>query len=329
MAKKKLKPPPGRSASRRPAGNLGWWLGIGALVLIGILLVVVSRSDRTGSDIVRELEAPTIGDADEVTIESIPVEPFDRIDEGDVIFTASADGETREVTSPIDGFVVALAFSEGDTVETGGLVATVQTGVDFDATNTAGQHWHTAYGVYVCNTWLPPVGEFTANIHSHGDGLFHAHPLSNAEAGRNATVREFFVNGGMSISETSLRYSDGNTYRSGEVDCDGEEGVLQWALNGEVMEGDPGDLVIGNGDVLAVAFVPEGEEFPTLPPTTPQLPEHGVVAKHPDFQASEGEAGEGEAGEGEAGEGEADEGEATTTTAPGSTTTAAAPEGGE
>lgn len=306
MAKKKLKPPPGRKAARRPTANLGWWAGITALVLIGVLLIVASRGERSRDSIVHELEAPTLGNADEVTISTIGFTQFDRVNAGETIFSVEAGDESADVESPVDGFLVGLAFSEGDAVEPGALVATVQTGPDFDSTNVAGHHWHTAYGVYVCNTWLPPIGEFSGNIHSHGDGLFHAHPLSTAEAGSNATVSKFFETAGMSISEDRLRYSDGNTYQSGEVDCDGSPGIMQWALNGEIQEGNPGDLVIGNGDVLAIGFVPEGEEFPTLPPTAGQLPEHGVPAKHPEFQAPETEAppGDGDTG----GDGDVDTG---------------------
>ena len=61
-------------------------------------------------------------------------------------------------------------------------------------------HWHAAYGVYVCDASVPDLPEFTApqngGNHTHGDGLFHIHPFSPARAGENATLVNWFEDAG-------------------------------------------------------------------------------------------------------------------------------------
>src|SRR3954464_11404283 len=41
-------------------------------------------------------------------------------------------------------------------------------------------HWHAAYGFYVCDHFLPALPESPKDpegIHTHGDGVFHIHPF--------------------------------------------------------------------------------------------------------------------------------------------------------
>ena len=53
-------------------------------------------------------------------------------------------------------------------------------------------HWHAAYGVYVCDAFRPPVTDVssddTTGIHTHGDGIIHTHPFVASAAGKNATL---------------------------------------------------------------------------------------------------------------------------------------------
>ena len=58
-----------------------------------------------------------------------------------------------------------------------------------------GDHWHIAWGVYVCDKFIKlpePTGNDPVGIHTHGDGLIHAHPFSEKAAGKNATLARFF-----------------------------------------------------------------------------------------------------------------------------------------
>ena len=66
-----------------------------------------------------------------------------------------------------------------------------------------GDHWHAAFGVNVCGTWLPNPPETArdstnlivrhgtdvyAGIHTHADGLIHFEPETTDDTGTHATV---------------------------------------------------------------------------------------------------------------------------------------------
>jgi hypothetical protein len=129
-------------------------------------------------------------------------------------------------------------------------------------------HWHAALGVNVCGTWQPNPPEFEqrfgsqliAGIHSHGDGLIHIHPYSSDEAGENATVGQFFDYGGWDLSEDSFSVW-GGVEQSNGGDCGGEPATVRWSVNGEEQTGDPADYRPKDLDVVAIAFLPEGEDI--------------------------------------------------------------------
>jgi hypothetical protein len=129
-------------------------------------------------------------------------------------------------------------------------------------------HWHAALGVNVCGTWQPNPPEFEfragsqvrAGLHSHGDGLMHIHPFSSDEAGDNATVGAFFTFGGWSVSEDSFSIW-GGMQRSNGDECNGEPATVRWSVNGEERSGDPGDYQPQDGDIVAIALLPEGDEI--------------------------------------------------------------------
>lgn len=257
------------------------------MLLLGVVGVVMSRGESSRGDITHTITAPELAGASRVTVSKVEVEANQRVEEGDVILEVRAGDTTREIESPIDGVVTAIAAGEGQEVAVGADLARVQTGPDF----ASADHWHTAYGVNVCGNWLPQIGEFQSDFHTHGDGIVHAHPRSTSAAGRNATLRLFFERAGLELTATKLEYSDGQTYRSGEVECgEGDEsrdGVLRWALNGEEQEGNPANHVIANGDVVALAFIPEDDEMPTIPPSTSFMVENYTPANHPDVAPPE------------------------------------------
>ena len=155
-------------------------------------------------------------------------------------------------------------------------------------------HWHAAFGVNVCGTWLPNAPEFhsaadnanvTAGVHSHGDGLIHIHPYVSAEAGDNATVGRFLEYGGWSADRDSFEVWDGQVHRTGD-ECgegdDAREAVVRWEVNGEPREGDISDYKPADGDVIALALLPEDEEIgePPSAGNTPVdlAPQPGVTA---------------------------------------------------
>ncbi len=320
MARKKLTPPTARRRSRSKVRsiNFGWWGTIALIVVVGVAAIVFSRGEQASADILREVTIPEFGDAQTVTVSEVHVQPYDRVEADELLFTVTVGGSDQEIGAPVSGIVSEVLATEGAELTPGTRVANVQTGPDFSPANTAGNHWHTALGVYVCDSFLPPIGEFTANLHTHGDGLMHAHPRSNADAGDNGTMGRFFENAGLRLDIDELQYSDGNTYQSGDVDCGGEPGVLQWSLNGEEQDDNPANHVLGNGDVVVLAFVPEGEDFPTVAPSTAGMAENYAQPKHPDFeQPAEAPAEGGAEGEGHGDTADtADADTDTTTTAP-------------
>jgi peptidylprolyl isomerase len=148
-------------------------------------------------------------------------------------------------------------------------------------------HWHAAYGVYVCDRFLPPEPQFETaeGIHTHGEGVIHVHPFAEAAAGAGATFDLFLrgsevdVDGGV-LTVGDERYGEG-VGGDGES-CDGEAAdvrVAYWpdatatADPPEVVGEDAGDLRFrGDGEAYTIAFVPEGADIPP-PPTVDRLAE--------------------------------------------------------
>jgi hypothetical protein len=147
-----------------------------------------------------------------------------------------------------------------------------------------GEHWHGYLGVNVCGTWLPDAPAFEeqadsptarAGIHSHGDGLMHAHPYSSSEAGRNATTGRFLEEGGWKLSETSMTMWDGTTHENGDTCTIGgkkQKAVVQWATgfpgkpwSGEARSGNPGTYKFDDNEIIAVYFLPKGSKLPKPP----------------------------------------------------------------
>jgi hypothetical protein len=136
-------------------------------------------------------------------------------------------------------------------------------------------HWHAMLGVNVCGRWLPNAPQFEyragqgavqAGLHTHGDGLVHVHPFTPDEAGANATLGRFVEYGGWRLDDDSFELWDGNEHRNGET-CAGARATVRWSVDGEEREGDPADVKVDDGQVIALALLPEGVEIGTPPET--------------------------------------------------------------
>jgi hypothetical protein len=135
-----------------------------------------------------------------------------------------------------------------------------------------GDHWHAAFGVNVCGEWMDDVPEFhnradtpdRAGLHSHGDGFVHVHPYADDEAGSHATLGRFVEYGGWELSEHAFRLWDGEDHRDGD-ECDGVPARVRWSVDGRERAGDPAAYPVQDGDVIALAFLPEGEPIGTPP----------------------------------------------------------------
>jgi hypothetical protein len=152
-------------------------------------------------------------------------------------------------------------------------------------------HWHSAYGIYVCDEFLPDLPEFTApqngGNHTHGDGLLHIHPFSPARAGENATLVNWFADagevlgGGDQLAEDTLGVPGGETYVEGDDSCEGVEGgdpivqVAVWDTAFAAAEDEDPDRVVtedfgsirfeDDGMAFTIAFAPADAELPAPP----------------------------------------------------------------
>lgn len=138
---------------------------------------------------------------------------------------------------------------------------------------TLSDHWHAAFAFDICGNLLPNPPQNTnvpsAGLHTHGDGLIHVEPLSSADTGHNATLGRFVkLYAGMGLSSTSLRYPGRRTWTNGDR-CGKRPGKVQvevWAsasaTKGRVVTADPGGILIEQGEVITMAFVPPGTAIP-------------------------------------------------------------------
>jgi hypothetical protein len=138
---------------------------------------------------------------------------------------------------------------------------------------TPGEHWHAASGFYVCDAFQPPLVDVTADrsgLHTHGDGIAHIHPFSNAYAGKNATLGNWGPTVGVDFGPDSWKLSDGTTYENG-YDCNGQPAtvsVYEWPADDptaapEVFTSNFGDIRFDTDrSAFTFAVVPEGTEVP-------------------------------------------------------------------
>ena len=153
---------------------------------------------------------------------------------------------------------------------------------DAEASPSLSDHWHAAYGVFVCDEFIPPFDgqDDPVGIHSHADGVIHIHPFDAAVAGEDATLGVFFETMDGELADEAIRLPDGSAVTEGEDDCAGEDAVVQVArwehadqlgTGPEVRVEDVAAVRFENDfEAYTIAFAPEGSELPP-PPTIPML----------------------------------------------------------
>jgi len=196
-------------------------------------------------------------------------------------------GQRRALGFPALIFAIVVSgsslvlFARADRAETEAPRSQADSVDDFD-------HWHAAYGVYDCTTFLfsdeataiqdalnDPLG-----IHTHGDGVIHIHPFTDAAGGRNARMRLFFDDVDIEASDSKWTFPDGTEWDEATKKCGEESGqivVAKWndaqlAADGErpneLITEDFGDIRFRNDrEYYTFAFVPESElsEIPVRP----------------------------------------------------------------
>lgn len=194
-----------------------------------------------------------------------------------------------------------------------------------------GDHWHAAYGFWVCDKWVPaiPTFESGAGIHTHGDGVIHIHPFAEAGAGENATIGTFLEEApDVKLSDDKLEIG-GETYETDKTKCGDEEGELVVARWEKVQTTDDNPALLykdfddirfrEDGEGYTIAFVPKDEKDIPRPESSAQLSELGAADSENPTGSTTTTAAPGETTTTVAGE--------TTTTAPPAETTTTAGSG--
>lgn len=171
---------------------------------------------------------------------------------------------------------------------------------------TINDHWHAAYGFYLCDQWYQlsgnleernSQGQFTntdflrSGIHSHDDGVIHWHPYTSLATGRNATLSVFLDSYGVELTDDRLVFPDNNIlggqqeWDEDETQCDGEDAQLSVRAWSKYTDTDSGVRYISNMDeihldndgmVFGIYFAADDVDQP-MPPWAADLPALGAV----------------------------------------------------
>ncbi len=129
-------------------------------------------------------------------------------------------------------------------------------------------HWHSAYGVYLCNEFAPNITSERdpKGIHTHADGVIHIHPNVRSAAGPNATLGVFADAVQMRLTDEEIRLPGGKSFKEGSTKCEGKAGIVQVQIDGEkvVTEGIR-DIKFTDRQLLTIAFAPKGAKLPPTP----------------------------------------------------------------
>jgi len=182
---------------------------------------------------------------------------------------------------------------------------------------TINDHWHAAYGFYLCDSWYQLEGNLEernsqgqfintnflrTGIHSHDDGVIHWHPYTARAVGRNATLGVFLDTYEVVLTNDSLTFPSGSAlaansdfppqnfnpleeYIEGETQCDGEDAEVSVKAWGAFTDTDGGRRFIANMDEVHVdndgmvfaIYYTANEADQSMPPWAQNLPQLGAV----------------------------------------------------
>ena len=187
------------------------------------------------------------------------------------------------------------------------IVYSRQTLPEADSTPpTINDHWHAAYGFYLCDTWYKLAGnlegtnsagqplfpEFVrTGVHSHDDGVMHWHPFTAAATGKNAVLGVFLDTYDVELTNDTLKFPDNNVlgfsdeYTEGETQCNGEDAELTIKVWDSYTDTDAGSRYIANMDrvhidhdgmVFGIYYTAKDADQ-VMPPWSSELPALGAV----------------------------------------------------
>ena len=166
---------------------------------------------------------------------------------------------------------------------------------DDSSSPTINDHWHAAYGFFLCDTWEQLAGNLEeagtpgsarfarTGVHSHDDGVIHWHPFTSSAVGKRAKLGVFLDMYGVELTNDSLKFPadqlGGKEYVEGETKCGNKDGELQVVVWDSYTDTDDGTTYIANFDnipisnngmVFSIAFVPRDTDIP-MPPWAADL----------------------------------------------------------
>lgn len=133
---------------------------------------------------------------------------------------------------------------------------------------TQSEHWHSAYGFYFCDRFSAPLadnGRDPLGIHTHGDGIVHVHPFSQAASGKRAVFDVFSRT--MGITATRTRIKLGDTESNNGDKCGDKPSEVRVFVDGKEVDIEPGDIHFEDRQAIVIAFAPKDAEIPTQPPS--------------------------------------------------------------
>ncbi len=181
--------------------------------------------------------------------------------------------------------VFAAAIGSGVSSSSRRTTTTRYAGAPNAATNTpptVDDHFHWAYGVYVCDTFLPPMRDVEdfGGIHTHQDGVIHIHPFDEMFAGEYATLDIFFEAVEMRVTSNSISTTNASTGASRTYQtCNGEPARVRamiWDVDNpstppREVTGDINAVQFGTDrQAITIALIPVGAEIPK-PTSIPKL----------------------------------------------------------
>ena len=184
-------------------------------------------------------------------------------------------------------FLVAalLTACGGGTTSTTGGSGTSAVASSEGSGPKVGDHWHAAYGMYVCDHFITPIqnANDVDGVHTHGDGVIHAHPFNNNVAGTKANLAALGRASGFALTDTSLTGAEIGAINAGD-DCHGKPEVLEVVVWDTISSTTPRLITTNLSSVyvahdamaITIAAVPAGTTVPK-PPWTDRLTQLGDV----------------------------------------------------
>ncbi len=169
-------------------------------------------------------------------------------------------------------------------------------------------HWHVAFGIYVCDTFQPKITgtkeesgidsagnqvllneKFSlTGIHSHGDGIIHYHPNSTRATGNRAKLGVYLDVYDIKLTDTELVMPEdqgGEKWSTEDTKCDGKDTELKVVVwdsflnkteSHDVVTDFTNIRITNDAMVFVIAVVPKGTDVPQ-PDWADELPTLGAA----------------------------------------------------